>query len=120
MQADDPDAALLWDMVDAARAVQRFVAGRTFDEYLADEILQAAVERKIEIVGEAARRVSTDFQKAHAEIPWSKIMAQRHVLAHDYGRILHDRIWRVATVHIAELVTLLAPLIPPPPESGED
>lgn len=99
--------------------VQRFVAGRSFEEYVASELIQSAVERKIEIIGEAARRVSAELQKEHPEIPWSRIMAQRHVLAHDYGRILHDRIWRVATIHIPDLVPLLIPLIPPAPESED-
>lgn len=117
MQADDPDAALLWEMLQAARAaVQRFVAGRSFEEYVASELIQSAVERKIEIIGEAARRVSAELQKERPEIPWSRIMAERHVLAHDYGRILHDRIWRMATIHIPDLVPLLSPLIPPAPE----
>jgi uncharacterized protein with HEPN domain len=77
----EADSAFLWDMLRAARAVGRFIAGRTRESYLADEVLQAAVERKIEIIGEAARKVSTAFQAAHPEIPWSKIQGQRHVLA---------------------------------------
>jgi uncharacterized protein with HEPN domain len=42
------------------------------------------------------------------------IQAQRHVLAHEYGEIKHERIWRVATVHIPELVKQLAALLPEP------
>jgi uncharacterized protein with HEPN domain len=92
MQPRDKDAAYLWDMLSAAQAVERFVGAATRDEYLANEQLQAAVERKIEIIGEAARKVSAEFQSVHPDIPWSRISAQRHVLAHDYGRIEHDRI----------------------------
>jgi uncharacterized protein with HEPN domain len=113
MAPDDNDSAYLWDMLQAARAVQRFtaVAGRT--AYLNDEMTQAAVERKIEIIGEAARKLSAAFQQAHPEVPWTKITAQRHVLAHDYGRIEHDRIWEVATVHIPALVGQLESLLSP-------
>jgi uncharacterized protein with HEPN domain len=75
-------------------------------------MLRSAVERQIEIIGEAARRVSKEFQDAHAEILWRPIQAQRHVLAHDYGEIKHDRIWRVAEKHIPELIALLEPLVP--------
>lgn len=49
MQPTEQDAAYLWDMLDAAEAVVRFVGQRDRDAYLADEVLQAAVERKIEI-----------------------------------------------------------------------
>jgi len=113
MLPDETDAGYLWDMLDAARAVQRFVASRVRDEYLRDEMLQAAVERKIEIVGEAARKVSGPFQQAHPEIPWVRIAAQRHVLAHAYGEIQHDRIWEVASVHLPVLIRQLEQLLPP-------
>jgi len=89
--------------------------GKSFDDYLSENFCVRAVERQIEIIGEAARHVSHFMQDAHAEIPWRVIAAQRHVLAHDYGEIKHDRIWRVATVHIPELIRQLEPLVPPQP-----
>lgn len=106
-------------MLDAARAVQSFVAGKTLEDYAADRMLRGAVERHIEIIGEAARHVSRETQAAHPEIQWRPIMAQRHVLAHDYGEIQHDLIWRVATVHVPNLIGLLEPLVPETPESME-
>lgn len=66
-------------------------------------MLRSAVERQIEIIGEAARRVSDDFRVAHPEIAWRPIIAQRHILAHEYGEIEDDLIWRVATIHVPEL-----------------
>jgi len=72
------------------------------------------------VIGEAARNVSKHYQSDHSEIPWHPIRAQRHVLAHDYGEIKHDRIWRVATVHVPELIRLLTPLVPPSPEDMRD
>ena len=82
-------------------------------------MLRSAVERQIEIIGEAARRVSAAFQAAHTDIPWRPIQAQRHVLAHDYGEIRQERIWRVATMNIPELIQRLAPLLPSAPDEGE-
>ncbi|MGA2035064.1 MAG: HepT-like ribonuclease domain-containing protein [Thermoguttaceae bacterium] len=116
MTAERDDNSHLWDMLAAARAVESFIHGRTDVDYLADLMLRSAVERQVEIIGEAARHISTAFQAAHAEIPWRPIQAQRHVLAHDYGEIRHERIWRVATVHIPELIRQLEPLVPPPPD----
>ncbi len=115
MPPDRDDNASLWDMLTAAKAVVGFVQGRTLVEYVTDLMLRSAVERQIEIIGEAARRISKELQDAHPEIPWRPIQAQRHVLAHEYGEINHDRIWRVATVHIPELIGQLEPLIPAPP-----
>ncbi len=106
------DSAYLWDMLDAARAVVRFTSGKSFAAYSADEVLRAAVERKLEIVGEAARHVSKTFRLDHPEIPWHKITSQRHVLAHEYGEIEDEIIWRVVTIHVLELISLLEPLVP--------
>ena len=102
-------------MLDAAKAVVEFVTGRTFHDYMNNRMLRGAVERHVEIIGEAARRVSAAFQGAHPEIPWRKIITQRHVLAHEYGEIKHELVWKVVTVHIPDLIAKLQKLIPPPP-----
>jgi uncharacterized protein with HEPN domain len=63
------DAAYLWDMLEAARSIQQFTAGVSSDEYLKNRVLQLAVERQLEVIGEAARNVSDAFRQAHPEIP---------------------------------------------------
>ena len=108
MRPEESDLAYLWDMLDAVRAISGFVRER------------GAVERHVEIIGEAAGRVSAAFREAHPEIPWRRIVAQRHVLAHEYGEIEHELIWKVATVHIPELIDALDGLVPPPLAEGED
>jgi uncharacterized protein with HEPN domain len=102
-----------------SRKVLSLVSGKTLEDYRSNEVLQLAVERVIEVVGEAARNVSREYQSAHPEIPWKIIAAQRHVLAHDYGKIIDEKIWRVATIHIPELVRELVPLVPPSPPDPE-
>jgi uncharacterized protein with HEPN domain len=74
-----------------------------------------AVERCLEILGEAARRISDRVRLEHPEIPWHQIIAQRNVLAHEYGDIRHEMIWRVVSERIPELLTILERLVPPPP-----
>lgn len=76
MPPDRDDNAGLWDMLTAAKAVVGFVQGWTLVEYVTDLMLRSAVERQIEIIGEAARRISKEFQAAHPEIPWRPIQAQ--------------------------------------------
>jgi uncharacterized protein with HEPN domain len=116
MRREDRDVALLWDMREAAREVVEFVQGATFAQYASDKMLRYAVERQIVTIGEAAKRVSDTFKEAHPEIPWEGIIGQRNVLAHEYGEVLNERVWLVATTRLAELVRLLDPLIPPVPE----
>jgi len=117
MRPDEKDAGYLWDMYDAAQSVREFTAGISCEHYLQDKKLRLAVERAVEIIGEAARHVSEPFRQAHPEIRWRAIVAQRHVLAHEYGEIKQERLWTVAAVRVPELIVLLEPLLPPlPPE----
>jgi uncharacterized protein with HEPN domain len=117
MRPEDRDSGYLWDILEAARLVRKFTQQKKLNEYLADKMLQAAVERKIEIIGEAARKISDEFKQEHPNIPWKSIIAQRNVMIHDYGQIKQDRVWAVAVKHIPDLITQIEPLLPPlPPE----
>jgi len=115
MPREKDDNVYLWDMLDSANTIIQFSTGKTFDDYLNDRMLRQAIERNIEIIGEAARRVSEPFKGAHAEVPWRLTVAQRHVLAHEYGEIKHEQIWRVVKMHIPTLVAQLKTLLPTPP-----
>lgn len=66
----------------------------------------------MEVIGEAARRVTPEFRAAHAEIPWPQIIDQRNILAHEYGEIRSERIWETATVQVPELIRSLEILLP--------
>lgn len=116
MQPEDRDAAYLWDMLDAASSILGFAEAKNFEVYLQDRMLQLAVERGLEIIGEAARNVSLEFRLAHPEIPWKSIIGQRNVLAHDYGAIKQDLIWEVVTADLPDLVALLEQIVPQPPQ----
>jgi uncharacterized protein with HEPN domain len=104
MRHERDDPALLYNMIEAPEAVGRFVANRTREQYAADELLRAGVVRKIEVIGEACRGISESLQTAHPEIPWQKISATRHVLAHDYDFIDDDVTWRIATIYVPDLL----------------
>lgn len=58
MPLEPRDAAYLWDMLDAAQAITSFIRGKSLEDYLADRMLRGAVERNLEVIGEAARQVS--------------------------------------------------------------
>ena len=118
MAFESRDPAYLWDMLEAARSIEQFTVGMSADEYQHSRIIQLAVERELEILGEAARNVSDAFRAAHPEIPWQPIISQRNVIAHKYGEISHERIWQVVEIHIPDLVSMLEPLVPAPPEES--
>jgi len=107
MQPDQRDAAYLWDMLDAARTVEQLSSGLDFTQYSNDRRTQLAVERSLEIIGEAAGRVSALFRDAHPEIPWRQIIGQRNVLIHEYGEVKQERIWKVVRENVPQLIELL-------------
>ena len=75
-------------------------------------MMRGAVERHVEIIGEAARRVSEATRKANPDIPWRLIIGQRNVLAHEYDEILDEAMWAVATRRVPELIVALRKTVP--------
>lgn len=65
MSPKERDISYLWDMLDGARTVHEFTVNVGFEQYIQDRKLQMAVERGIEIIGEAARRLSDSFRQKH-------------------------------------------------------
>jgi uncharacterized protein with HEPN domain len=113
------DAASLLDIIVAGESIARYLGGKTRADFDADEMFRAAVERKIEIIGEAACRISETFRAQHPMIPWRKVIGTRHVLAHDYDEVNTDIVWKIATEYVPELLSLIKPLLPPPPPDPE-
>jgi uncharacterized protein with HEPN domain len=111
MRPEDRDLAHLWDMLEASQRALRFASGYDLESFLTDDMVQAAIERTVEIVGEAARGVSPEFQATHLAIPWRRITGQRHVLAHDYGEIDQARMWALVSDHLPTLVAQLESLV---------
>jgi uncharacterized protein with HEPN domain len=107
MQANSRDAGSIWDMVHAIHRIQEFTANLTDEAYLDSALIQSAVERQFEILGEAARRLSDEFRQAHPEIDWRRIIGLRNILIHRYDEIRQQTIW---TTVISELQPLLAQL----------
>ena len=108
-------------MLTAAKAIANMCAAISLERYREDENLRLSMERRIEIIGEAARRVSDSFKSEHPEIPWQQIIAQRNMLIHEYDGIDHERIWRLTRDYIPQLAGKLEGLLPPlPPEPTSD
>lgn len=110
------DAALLLDILLAAEAILSFTADLDERAFLASDLYQSAVIRKLEVMGEAAGKVSTAFFAAHPDIPWKQMTGLRHRLVHDYGDVRLDIVWRVTRDMLPGLIASLRPLIPAPTE----
>jgi len=113
MLPEERDPAYLWDMLQAAREVNAMLEDHDMAAFLADRVLLWAIERGIEIIGEAARQVSAAYTTAHPEIPWREIIGQRNVLAHEYGQVDHALLYKTAVEDIPTLIVQLQTLLPP-------
>ena len=76
-----------------------------------DDNLRLALAHLIQIIGEAAARVSDSFRAEHKDIPWRAIVGMRHKIVHDYIFVNYDIVWAVATIDVPTLIKQLEPLI---------
>ena len=110
MQHDD---GRIVDIVLAADEIADYIRGKSYQDYLDTSLLRAGVERQVYIIGEASRQLTEPFKLKHASIPWTRIIGARNVLAHEYGKVKHEILWEIATVHVPSLAAYLRPLMPP-------
>lgn len=105
-------AALLWDVATAAKRIQGFVAGKSWQEYGNDVLLRSGVERQFEIAGEALnvlRRV--DPVTADCVPNVHKTVGMRNVLIHGYAEVNNLTVWRAATENLDELIAAVESLL---------
>ena len=113
MRREDRDVAYLWDMLQAARDAAAITAGLTEAQLKRDRVRILALERSMELIGEAARRVSAGYCEKQPQIPWRDIVGLRNILAHEYGRVDHARLYATAIKELPVLIEMLAQLLPP-------
>ena len=109
---EDRDAALLLDMLLAARDAVGFLAGVDEAAFLDSRLHQNAVIRSLEVIGEAAAKVSQATRSAHPQIEWRDMIGMRHRLIHGYADVRLDLVWTVAANQLPPLIAALEPLVP--------
>ncbi len=113
------DAALLLDMLIAAREAREFSEGLTWEAFQRSSLHQHAIAQALENIGEAARKVSDETKAAHPEIPRSEIIALRHRIAHDYFHLDIVRMWEIVQHDVPVLIGMIEPLVPPEEPRGQ-
>ena len=94
----DDDRIRFRHMIEAAESALQFVSGRPRSDLDTDRMLLFAVVRAVEIIGEAASKVSAQTQTVHGDIPWSAIIGMRNRLVHAYFDINTDIVWVAVTI----------------------
>lgn len=111
MNPDERDAGYLWDMLEAARETRELTAGVTLEMLLSDMRTRRALERTLELIGEAAGRVSDGMRQKHAEIPWNAIIGQRNIIAHRYAAIDYGLLFTTVTRDLPALIATLERIV---------
>jgi len=110
----------LYDIVRAAQLALGFIAGKTFADYRADPMLRSAVERQLEIVGEAlAQLARTDPATASQIGEYQRIIAFRNILIHGYAEIDHRIVWNVLELKLPVVLRQSSSLLGTEDHSGD-
>jgi len=104
--------AYLWDVREAADAINRFVAGIDVRAYSDNSLLHSAVERKFEVIGEALNQLAKIDPDLAGQIPnLPLIVAFRNLLIHGYAAVDHQRVWRIVNESLPALRSAVAALL---------
>ena len=103
------DGELVEDIGEAVERVRRYTRGMSYESFLKDTMVQDAVVRNLEIIGEAAKGLSADFRKKHKDIRWQDIAGMRDRLIHHYTGVNWSIVWNVIQTKLPELGQQLAP-----------
>ncbi len=104
------DRVYLEHILEAVDRIQRYTSdGR--DAFLASSMIQDAVVRNLEVIGEAAKRITRELRDRHVEIPWKQAAGLRDVLSHDYMSIDLMIVWNVIDSHLVPLRAAIGTLL---------
>jgi len=118
MPPEKDDRATLVDMLEFVREIGTFVEGRSRQDLDTNRTLLRALERMLELVGECARGVSESTRDAYPSIPWRAMIGMRNIIAHEYGRVDLNLVWRTEQRDIPPVTEALERVVAslPPPQ----
>jgi uncharacterized protein with HEPN domain len=101
----------LLDMLLACRSIRDFTSGQTEQSFSRDRLRIRAVEREIEILGEAARNVDEKTRQQFPSLDFRAIVGMRNIVSHDYRRVRVDVLWEASQEHVPKVIALLGPYL---------
>ena len=106
------DLVYVGHMLDKAQEALSLVYGKSRQDYDRDTVLSLALTHLIQVVGEAARRVSPSFRERHPQIPWDAIAGMRNKIVHDYMDVDEDIVWDSVVHELPLLIAELERIVP--------
>ena len=101
----------LFDMITSCQHCLKHIEGMTFEEFEKDAKTMHAVQHQLQILGEATKRIDTEFRKNNPEIPWKEMAGTRDVLIHSYEEADLGIIWDIVTLKISDLIPKIEKLL---------
>ncbi len=93
----------LEDMADSIYRILEYTKGMSFEKFSKSRVIQDAVVRNFQVLGEATKKLPATFKEKHKEVPWSKVAKFRDKLIHHYSGINYDIVWEIIEVSLPEL-----------------
>ena len=104
------DDAFLLDILESAKLALAYVRGLTWEQFLASREKQDSVIRRLEVIGEAARRVSPETRRRMADLPWAEMVRMRNIMIHEYDDVDLQIVWDTVRRDLPALVSRLRDL----------
>ena len=95
--------AYLCDIVNECQFIMGTLRNISADTFASDKVLTRAIERSLEIIGEASGKIPESLKNKYKNIPWKYMKGLRNIIAHEYSRVDYDIIWNIATTNIPNL-----------------
>lgn len=94
----------LLDIVESITKISNYLEGVSYDTFKQSSLLQDAIIRNLEIIGEAVKRVPTSFLQDEPTIRWNDLIGMRNILTHQYHRVDQDIVWHTSTIILPEVL----------------
>ena len=95
------------DILDRIESIESYIKDKTEDDFYLDRLLQDAILRCLEIIGEAAKNIPEDIRSKYPNLPWKKMAGLRDVVIHDYSEVVEERVWNTITIELPKTKKLI-------------
>jgi len=110
----------LEDMAEAIAGIEQLLTGFDLQAFSVSWPMQRAVERALEIISEASRKIPDDQKSAHPAIPWTEIAGIGNILRHEYHRVEPTILWNITQTHLPSLSEAIQQMLADPANYGKN